>query len=201
MKKTHITIDLAPVSQVKPGDIEAVMKLMQIAYGDRWQGEDNFRANILANATELLRIYRDGALAASLLLDNERISIIAVNPDFQGQGLGVRLFQEAAKAHSDAWITAGTDADEMIITLTSDKLNYLPVEEKSRIEGLFRSTNQGRNHFRVEVENSEVPILSQRLTKKSVPHANTFMTYAREGATHSTTYHQIVFQNQPTVMG
>lgn len=199
MKKTHVTVDLTPVSQVKPGDVEAVIRLMQIAYGERWQGENNFRNNILANATELLRIYRDGALAASLLLDNERISIIAVNPDFQGQGLGVRLFQEAAKAHSNAWITAGTDADEMIITLTSDKLNYLPVEDKSRIEGLFQSTNQGRNHFKVEVENSKVPILFQRLTKKNVLHADTFMTYARKGATHSIAYHQIVFQNQPAV--
>lgn len=199
MEQTDLRVKVTPASQIKPEDSDEVMELLAAAYGnygDGWMGDDVFKNARLKNATEMLRIYNGHDLAASLLFDHDRISIIAVRPDSQGQGLGVRLFEEAAKVHPNVWITVGLDSDGMIATLTSNKLNFSLVEDKLKIEDLFRATNQGRDHFKVEAEEKEIPFLSERLKEKGI-YRNSFMAYSREGGTHAANYHQIVFQNQP----
>jgi len=198
MDNNNLRTDLSSAQQLEDGEINELSKLFKIGYGELWQGDHNFRSVIMRNATQVLRIYSEDNLAAGLVLDNSRITVIAVNPDFQAQGLGVKLFAEASKACPDVWITVGMDikSEAMIATLTSRRLNFMPVEDKSKIEHLFQQTNQGRDHYRVEVEDREVPFLSQRLALKGVKQ-DTFGAYTRSGATHNTAYQQILFQNQP----
>jgi len=195
MEQADVKVEVTPASQIQPQDSDEAMELFKIGYAERWQGEDNYRNNILNNATELLRIYKGGNLAASITLDHGRISCIAVHPDFRGQGLGTKLFEEAAKVYPNAWIGVAVDAEEMMATLTSDSLNYSLVDDKNKIEGLYRMTNQGRNSV-VTSKSMEIPFLSGRLRKKGI-NQRTFTTYAREGGTHAGEYRQVLFQNQP----
>ena len=170
------------------------MELFKVGYAERWQGEDNYRKNILSNATELLRIYEGKDLAASLTIDNGRITAIAVHPDMRGHGLGTKLFEEAAKVNPHVWIGVAVDAEEMMATLTTDNLNYLPVNDRDRIESLYRATNQGRDSI-VTARSMEIPFLSGRLQEKGIDQRS-FTSYTREGGTHPSTYHQVLFQNQ-----
>lgn len=196
MEPSDVRVELTPANQIQPEDSDEAMELFRVGYGERWQGEDNYRNAILNNATELLRIYADNNLAASITLDHQRITAIAVHPDFRGRGLGIRLFEEAAKAHPDVWIGVAIDAEEMMATLTSSDLNFAPVEDKARIESLYRATNQGRKS-EIEIEERRIPFLSERLSKKGIIHQDAFTTYTREGGTHGTSYRQVLFQNQP----
>ena len=194
----NVRVDVVPAQSLTEEDLKKLGELLAAGYGKLWQGEENFRNAIMGNATQVLRIYAQDNLAAALTIDNSRISAIVVGPDFQGRGLGVKLFEEASKAHPDAWITVGVDpkSEAMIATLTSRRLDFMPVEDKSKIENLFRHTNQGRDHYQVEVGNREFPFLSQRLALKGIKQ-DTFVAYTRSGSTHGTAYHQILFQNQP----
>ena len=194
MEQADVKVEVTPASQIQPQDSDEAMELFKIGYAERWQGEDNYRNNILNNATELLRIYKGGNLAASITLDHGRISCIAVHPDFRGQGLGIKLFEEAAKVYPNAWIGVAIDAEEMMATLTSDSLNYSLVDDKNKIEGLYRMTNQGRNSV-VTANSMELPFLSQRLGEKGIDRS-VFATYTREGGTHGGGYRQVLFQNQ-----
>ena len=195
VEQADVRAELTPADQIQPKDSDEVIELLKVGYGERWQGEDNYRTAILNNATELLRIYVEDVLAASLFLDHSRITAIAVHPDMRGRGLGVRLFEEAAKAQPDVWISAGIDAEEMMATLTNAKLNFLPINDQAEIEALYRTTNQGRNAFEVEVETREIPFLTERLERKAI-HQDKFTTYTRAGGTHKTVYRQVLFQNQ-----
>lgn len=194
MEQTDTRVQVTPASQIQPQDVDETMEFFRIGYAGRWQGEDNYRRNILNNATELLRIYKGEKLAASITLDNGRISCIAVNPDFRGEGLGTKLFEEAARVYPHVWIGVAVDAEEMMATLTTDSLNYLPVDDRDKIEELYRMTNQGRNSV-VTAQSTEIPFLSQRLKEKGIER-RTFTTYTREGGTHGSTYRQVLLQNQ-----
>ena len=193
----NVRVDITPVTQLTEDQIKELGDLLAAGYDKLWQGDGNYRNAILGNATQVLRIYDGDALAAGVTIDNSRISAIAVGPHFQGRGLGVKLFKEASKAHPDIWITVGVDpkSEGMIATLTSKKINFMPVEDKNKIEDLFRKTNQGREHYQVETESTEFPFLSQRLALKGI-NQNSFIAYARAGSTHGSVYHQILFQNQ-----
>ncbi len=193
----NLRTDLSSAQNLNEGELSELSKLLADGYGELWQGDDNFRDAIIGNATQVLRIYDGNHLAAGLTIDNSRISAIAVNPDFQGQGLGVKLFEEASKADSNVWITVGVNpkSEAMIATLTSSKLKFMPVEDKGKIEHLFKQTNQGRNNYQVDVTNTEFPFLSQRLASKNIEQ-NTFLAYARTGSTHGIDYRQILFQNR-----
>ena len=195
MEKTDTRVEVTPASQIQPEDADEAMELFKVGYAERWQGEDNYRKNILSNATELLRIYEGKDLAASLTIDNGRITAIAVHPDMRGHGLGTKLFEEAAKVNPHVWIGVAVDAEEMMATVTSDSLSFLPIDDKDKIQDLYRKTNQGRNSV-VTAEKMELPFLSQRLRKKGTDRS-TFTTYTREDGTHGQGYRQVLFQNQP----
>lgn len=84
-------------------------------------------------------------------------------------------------------------------TLTRDSLSFLPVEDKATLEGLFEATNQGKDKFKIDVETKEIPLLSERLRGKDVDHGDAFLTFTREGGTHSASgkyYPQMIFQNK-----
>ncbi|MEK7559154.1 MAG: GNAT family N-acetyltransferase [Patescibacteria group bacterium] len=194
MGKTNTRVEVTTASQIRPEDSDEAMRLFKIGYAERWQGEENYKNNIINNATELLRLYEDDSLAASITLDNGRITCIAVHPDFRGQGLGKKLFEEAAKVNPDVWIGVTVNATGMMATLTTEGLNYLPIDNKDKIENLYRMTNQGHNS-RVMTQSMEIPFLSERLKEKGID-KNTFTAYTREGGTHGLDYRQVLFQNQ-----
>lgn len=197
MDNNNLRIDLSRAQQLDEDELRELSKILAAGYGELWQGDENFRNAIMSNATQVLRIYDENNLVAGLTLDNSRISAIAVNPDFQGRGVGVKLFKEASRAHPGVWITVGVNpkSEAMVATLTSRRLNFMPVEDKIKIENLFRQTNQGREHYQVGTESAEFPFLSQRLALKGVKQ-NNFIAYARAGSTHGNAYHQILFQSQ-----
>lgn len=200
MEETEVEVRLTPADQIQPEDSEEVMRFMELGYGERWQGEDNYRDAILSNATELLRIYVESDLGAALFIDNDRITAIAVHPGMRGKGLGIRLFQEAVKASPNVWISAGIDAEEMMTTLTSSKLSFHPVDDQAEIEALYRKTNQARdNKWKVEVDRRKIQYLVERLISKGI-HQDTFTTYVREGGTHKGAYRQVLFQNKPQAL-
>lgn len=200
MNNLEARTELTPIDQVAPDEVNQVMRHMERAYAERWQGEDNFRDNIWAYGTQLLRIYSGDDLAAALVLDNDRISIIAVSPDHREQGFGKKLFEEAAKARPNVWITVAVDAYEMMATLTSKDLPFFPVESKDELESLFKATNQGKDKYQIETETKEIPLLSERLREKGVDHDDTFLAFTRQGGTHASTgkyYPQLIFQSKP----
>lgn len=191
----NIQVKLLTKEQISPDQKERLLKFFEEGYGERWISGDNFNEVMIPNATQALMIESDGRLAGALLFDHQRISDISVHPDFQGQGLGERLFEEAAKACSDAWISVGINAEGMLATVTSGNLHFLPVEEKQRIEVLFAQTNRGKDNFKVEVTRVALPILHERLANKGI-NKDQFTAFVRVGATHGVGYQQILFQNQ-----
>jgi ribosomal protein S18 acetylase RimI-like enzyme len=196
--ENEVKAAISPTQQVSESDLKQLSKILESGYGPLWQGEENYRNAILGNSTQILRIYDGDSLAAGLTIDNSRISSIAVDPNFQGKGLGVKLFEEASKAIPDVWISVGVTpkSEGMIATLTSKKLNFMPVEDKGRIEDLFKNTNQGKDRYAVDVTRVEFPLLSQRLEAKGIKQ-DAFVAYSRAGSTHGADYSQIIFQNQP----
>lgn len=183
--------------QIDPAKAEQIRELFRQGYGEKWLGDENFTEVALKNATQLLEIHIGADIAAALLFDHDRISDISVHPDFMGKGLGTKLFEEAAKARSQAWISVGTNAEGMLATVTDPALHYLPVEDKTQIEALFQETNRGKStDYRVETTQSKASLVSERLAKKGI-NKSEFTTFFRHGATHGNTYTQILFQNKP----
>lgn len=183
--------------QIDPQKAEQIKELFRQGYGEKWLGDENFTEVAFKNATQLLEIHIGADIAAALLFDYDRISDISVHPDFMGKGLGTKLFEEAAKARPQAWISVGTNAEGMLATVTDPDLHYLPVEDKDQIEALFQSTNRGKStDYRVETTQSAAPLVTERLTKKGINQSE-FTTFFRHGATHGNTYTQILFQNNP----
>ncbi len=194
-EKNDIRAEVTPKEQVSKEDLEALLGFFRRGYGERWIGDENFWNVMAKNFTELLRLYDKDQLAAALLIDTRRISDIAVNPDFQGRGLGVRLFKEAASVHPDVWISVGINAEGMLATVTDKDLHYLPVEDKQKIGDLFEHTNRAKGDHEVEVSEVEVPLLSKRLKAKNI-NQDRFLAFHRVNATHGAAYRQILFQNQ-----
>lgn len=192
----NVQIRLSPKEEIDSLHQDQLLRFFREGYGERWISDDNFKNVMIKNATEVLEIYSQAQIAAALLFDNKRISDVAVHPTFQGQGLGVRLFQEASKTHPDAWISVGIDAAAMLATITDSSLNFFPVDERVHIETLFKQTNRARDNFEVETSRINNPLLSERLAKKGIE-KDQFTAFSRSGATHGSTYYQILFQNQP----
>lgn len=196
MKTNILSVKVTPKEEINPEEVASLIDFYKAGYGDRWLGEENFRNVMMQIGTQLVQIYSEGRLAAAAFFDHSRICDISVHPDFTGQGLGVKLIQEAAVAQPDAWISIGIDADGMLATITDDKLNFLPVEDKDQIEQLFRNTNRGKDNFEVGVEQVEVPIVTKRLAAKGII-KDKFTAFYRHGATHGQVYKQLLFQNKP----
>lgn len=195
MEQNQLRVDVTPAQQLSSNEVNELLELLKAGYDERWISDENFRDVIIRNATELLKLYSGDKLAAALVFDNKRISDIAVHPDFQGKGLGVKLFEEAAKAHPDSWISVGIGAEAMLATITAPKLNFVPIEDRAKIEDLFRQTNRGRDNFKMEATKIAVPFLTERLADRGIA-KDEFLAFVRPGATHGSSYQQILFQNQ-----
>ncbi len=193
---TNLKVQVFPKEQITEEQLKEFIAFFKDGYGDRWVSEDHFRNVVMKNSTELLTV-RDGEeLVASFNFDNHRITDIAVSPTHRGEGLGVRLFQEAANHNPEAWITIGVDADAMLSTVTSKELNFVPVEDKDQMEGLFRQCNGTRENYQVGIEEVQLPMVMRRLKEKGIEHSDTFLTSYRGKSLHGPAYKQIIFQNR-----
>lgn len=186
---------IIPEGQLDNSHKQNLFKFLKEGYGDRWISDSNFWDVMIRNCTQVLEISSSNQLAAVALMDYHRISDIAVNPNFRGQGLGVKLFQEAAKTDPDVWISIEIDASEMLATITDQRLNFLPIGNKDKIENLFRETNRARDNYQVEITEIEQPLVSKRLANKGTSQ-NRLAAFNRVNATHGASYLQILFQNQ-----
>lgn len=197
MEPEDLTVRVLSKDEILQDHQQQLLELFKSGYGDDWLGDDVFWNVRMKNGTDVLELQSNNQIAAAIIFDNLRISLITVHPDFQGQGLGVRLFQEAAKAHSKAWISVATNADAVIRTITDSKLNFMPVEDKNKIEVLLGETNGSRNSSEVDIEEIEIPLLSERLAKKGIQEEKFVVYAAKTGSTHGSGYKQVLFQNQP----
>lgn len=195
MDLTGITVKITPKEEVTPPEIDELINLFQTGYGEKWNGEDYFRNVVMRNNSDIVRLFLNGTLAAASLVNIRRITDIAVHPSFQGRGLGVRLFQEAVRFRNDIWITIGVDAEAMLHTVTDQRLHFLPVEDQTVIEGLYRGINGVGDDFAVEIVEVTDPDLSERLARKGV-RKDSFMVFYRHGSVHNQNYKQILWQNQ-----
>lgn len=191
-----LTVKVSKKEDFSKNQLEELLELFKAGYGGDWLGDDIFWKVRMKNGTEVLELQSNSKITAAILFDNLRISLITVHPDFQGQGLGVRLFQEAAKAQSEAWISVATNADAVLHTVADSRLNFMPIEDKEEIEDLLKETNGSRNSFEVDTKEVEVPLLSKRLAKKGIQKEKFVAYAAKTGSTHGAQYWQILFQNQ-----
>lgn len=198
MDPTGITVKVTPKEEVTTKELEEIIDVLRAGYGEEWISDDHFRDVPMKYATHYLRLFAGDDLAATLSIHDNRITQVAVHPNFQGQGLGIKLFQEAAKFRQDMWITVDIKAEGMIATITDSRLNYFPVEDQDQIEDLFKNLSGDAvgDSYKVEVERIEHPFLSQRLAKKGIKQEK-FSAYYRPGALHGSEYKQILWQNQP----
>ncbi|MBI4040176.1 GNAT family N-acetyltransferase [Candidatus Daviesbacteria bacterium] len=189
-------VKIIPRAGIADEQMGEFINFFEVGYGERWISEGHFRNVVMKNGTEMLTIREKGRLAAACNFDHHRITDIAVSPDFRGQGLGVRLFEEAARHDPRAWITIGVDAEAMQATVTDQRLKYLPVEDKDRIEDLFKECNGTRENYQVGIDRVELPLISQRLKRKGIKQKDFVVSY-RNKSLHGQAYQQIIFQNQP----
>ncbi len=189
-------VKVIPKDQLSNSDQQQLLELFRAGFGDEWLGDDVFWNMRMKNCTGVLEICSDEKLAAAVLFDNLRIIQPSVHPDFQGQGLGVKLFQEAARIYPETWVSVGIDAEGMLATITSPELSYLPADDQDKIENLLQSTNGSKNSFQVDVKEVALPEVSKRLAGKGVT-KDMFIAYAaKSGSAHGQGYYQILFQNQ-----
>ncbi|QQG43011.1 MAG: GNAT family N-acetyltransferase [Candidatus Daviesbacteria bacterium] len=192
----NLQVQVIPKEQVDEEQLKEFIEFFRAGYDDRWVGEEYFRNVVMKNSTELLTMRKEGKLVAAFNFDHHRITDIAVNPEYRGSGIGVKLFQEAARHDPKSWITIAADAEGMLATVTSQGLNYLPVEDKNQMESLFQEGNGTRDNYQVEVSEVEIPWLAARLQEKGIEHSDTFIASSRNKSLHGPTYWQLLFQNQ-----
>src|SRR3989344_4000071 len=190
-----LTVKIAKKENFSTDQLEELLELFKAGYGDDWLGDDMFRNVRMKNATEVLELTSNNQLTAAIVFDNLRILLITVHPDFQGHGLGVKLLQEAANAHFDAWISIALDAQPVLHTVTDKRLNYLPVEDQVAIESMLSQINGGKNTPKVDTKQVEVPYLTARLAEKGITQDRFTAFAAKAGSTHGQEYWQILFQN------
>lgn len=191
-----LTVKVSPKEDFEDDQLERLLQLFKAGYGDDWLGDDMFKNVRMKNATEVLEISSNNQLAAAIVFDNLRILLITVHPDFQGHGLGVRLLQEAANAHPDAWISVSLDTQPVLHTVTNQRLNYQLVEDQVQIESMLRNINGGKNTPEVRTKEVEVPYLTKRLAERGIVKDKFTAFTAKAGSTHGAQYWQILFQNQ-----
>lgn len=192
-----LTVKVSPKEDFSRSQLEELLEVFKAGYGDDWLGDDLFWNVRLKNATELLELRSGNQMAAAILFDNLRILQVTVHPDFQGHGLGVKLLQEAAKIHPETWISVATDAEPMLHTVTDKALDFIPVDDKDKIEALIGNINGGKNSFEVDTREIEAPYLTGRLAEKGVTRERFTAYAAKTGSTHGDQYWQFLFQNQP----
>lgn len=197
VEQLDLQVKLLLKDQIDPPHEGEILELFKAGYGDQWLGDDVFRNVRMVNCTRVLELYSNSHLAGAILFDYNRISQVAVHPDFRGQGLGVKLFQAAARANPGSWISVSVEAEPMLTTITDSKLNFLPVEDQDQIEALLRETNGSRDSFQVDIKEIEMPLLSQQLIKKGIIKQEFTAYAARAGSTHGQGYYQILFQSRP----
>ena len=196
MNKSEIVALVIPKDQITEEQLQQLMEIYKAGYGERWISEDHFRSTVMKNTSQVVQLLQGVNLAAALNINIRRITDIAVNPDFQGQGLGVRLFEEAARVDPNIWISVSADAAAMLATVTDQRLNYFPVEDRDKIEKMFRELNGIGENFRINLESMKHPLLSKRMKRKGIDQ-DRFVAITRPNSLHGSTYKQIVFQNHP----
>ncbi len=191
----QVDVQVTPKDKLTPIKLSELMTFFKAGYGDRWISEEHFRGTVIKNSSRILELRIKRQLAAALSINVHRITDIAVGPNFRGQGLGVKLFKEAAKDDPAAWVTIGKDAIGMLSTVTDAFLNYLPVDQKEEVETLFKEINGVGDDFAVDVVEVDSPILTARLAQKGMEKEK-FTAIHRPGSLHAPDYYQILFQNQ-----
>lgn len=177
-------------------DINNLIYVYKLGYGAKWISEEHFREVVMRNTSEVLELLIDNNVAAALNVNNKRITDIAVDPKFQGQGFGVRLLLESTGHIPGVWISVGIDlkAEGMIATVTDQKLNFLPVENKAKIEGLFRELNGVEPGLIIGTDTTRHDLLSKRLEKRGIDQEE-FLVFFRPNSLHGAGYRQILFQS------
>jgi GNAT superfamily N-acetyltransferase len=181
--------------QISPDEISELIQFFKIGYGERWVSDEHFRDVVMSNMSDLLRLYSEDKLVAAAGINVNRITDISVDPNQRGKGLGLKLFEEAAKNNPRLWITVGVDAPEMLATVASPELNLLPIKDPTEIEKLFKEINGITGDFQIETTEVELPLLTERLQKKGI-NQDKFLAFSRTNSLHGNTYKQILFQNQ-----
>ena len=193
---TDLTAKTSLISELPREKLEELLEVFKAGYGDDWLGDDLFWNVRLKNATELLELRSENRMAAAILFDNLRILQVTVHPDFQGHGLGVKLLQEAAEVHPEAWISVALDANAVLATVADPRLNYLPVEDKDKIEELLKNINGSKGHYQVDAKEVPQTVLSEKFASKGLKKDKFIAFAAKEASTHGQGYYQILFQNK-----
>lgn len=198
MEKISVQPRWVSREQVTDQEINRLIAVYKSGYGPKWISEEHFRSTVIKNTSEILELVTGEDVAAAINVNNKRITDIAVNPKFQGQGLGVRLFEEAAKHIPEVWISVGIDpkAEGMMATVTDPRLSFLPVGDKTTIESLFKGLNGVESDLIIGTDRVKHKFLTGRLVGKGITQEE-FIAFYRPNSLHGVGYEQILFQNQP----
>ncbi len=203
MNNKEMIDSVTPVHQIiLPADrqkkhLSQLVEVYENAYGEGWIGKNKYLEGTLQNVTEHHLLEIDGKPAAALDMNRDRIISIAVHPDFQGKNLGVKLFREAANSKPNAWISIGVTAYGMLSTVLNENLDYNLVEDKNKIEKLYRKISGVDENYVVNTTVVSDPTISEVFSKKGIEKIKFIATH-RPGSIHDERYQQLVFQNKLT---
>lgn len=176
--------------------LRQLMKMYADSYGELWIGDDRYKSETLPNVDVIDALMINGKIVAAVDLNKNRIITIAVNQEFQGKGFGVKLFKEVAKRHPDVWISIGENAVGMLNTVTNKELNYYLVEDKEKIEELYKGINGVSSDFTVETHTIDSSFLTKRFKTEKGLDKKQFTAFTRSGSLHDSSYNQLLFQNK-----
>lgn len=170
--------------------LKQIAAVYERSYGDSWLGKvrEHFFEDTLANTTSIHLLKRADEVIGAINYNGNRIILLGVDPNYQGNHYGEILLGAAVKP--DTWATIAIDpyAYPMLKLFTNPQFGFKTIDELEQIKNLFTKIQGTLPDDRFEGEMIEHAFLTRRLGKEY------FLIFTHTKSVHGLNYRQIAVQ-------